>query len=287
MNIRAVRRKLLVRVTVCVVVVCAVLGEATATSGGGGGQLPSRLADISGNPVLVIQLDAAASDFGAFDFKVDGLGDYSGALTIKPRSLDAPAPFTLTFATGTFTSSGTATADFQPPSGTTRRSTHIRIAGTIMVPGAAGPSPNPLSSPPRRVSGATSAVVANLLITVDGSVYQLTTDAGTPAEAAPVVQAVGLALRQRDWNSLYLLLAADLRHTYTQAQFAALMNSKPARNIQTILVSGAGLEGVTEDGIPYYQQTVSITEQNQGAVQATIYLVREQGEWRYLSSSTP
>jgi hypothetical protein len=138
--------------------------------------------------VLAIDLDPLSAEVGLFAVTVGGVGSYLGTdrAIIEPNGV---------------------------------RNVKARYEGPVRVV--------PLGAAPRtsigRLSGEflTDKGRAVATLEVDGRKYRISTH-GVPAEdVTTVLPAFEAALRSSDWDSLYALLAADLRRGISAADFAA------------------------------------------------------------------
>ncbi len=223
--------------------------------------VPTIFRDGSGTPELAIQLQDSRPDTGAFDFYVAGTGHYQGTIAVRPTG---PTVDHL---------QGTVPAQFLADGSDQQTATSVRFEGII--------DPTGLS--------------ANVNVWIGGTHYHLQTDQGSASGAGPVAQQAIAALQAEDWATLYTLLASDMQSQYTQAQFVQTMSgesSAPGQPaITSVSASGAGQVVASPLGYTYYQQPVSVQARNaDGSARAfttTLYLLRENGTWRYWTTDQP
>ncbi len=223
--------------------------------------IPTIFRDGSGTPELAIQLQDGRPDTGDFDFYVAGTGHYQGTIAVRPTG---PTVEHL---------QGTVPAQFFADGSDQQTATSVRFEGIIDSTGLS----------------------ANVNVWVDGTHYHLQTDQGSASGAAPIAQQAIAALQAEDWATLYTLLASDMQSQYTQAQFVQMMSgesSAPGQpTITSVSVSGSGQVVASPLGYTYYQQPVSVQARNSdGSTRSfttTLYLLRENGTWRYWTTDQP
>lgn len=236
---------------------------------------PSMFLSKSGALTLTIQLvDPGVEPVGQFDFVVQGVGDYEGTAAVIPFGKDK------------FRLRAVVPAQLFPADGGAPTTITVAIKG-ILEPSR--PLANVLLWP--GVSAMPTDGDADLDDRDDvdvveiGPPYHLRTHAAPPPD--PTVRQVLTAVTTQDWVGLYGQLAPEIQQTLTQAEFAQAMSSGP--KILSAVASGQGqLE--TASGVTYFMQPLSLTVQQFGGpspATCSLYLILEQGTWRFLSTSQP
>jgi hypothetical protein len=218
---------------------------------------PSVFLNSSTGLSLSIQLTPGRPDTGKFALFIPGEGYYQGVIPLQNSGEPIVNP------------NGEVSAKFYPSNNGTPTSATIRMNGEI-----------------NKVH-----MTLSLNIWINGVRYKfLEVTKPSDIKANELVEKVLDATETHDWPELYSYFSSSVKNTTSQAAFEALMNVENIPTITNIEKNGVGtVKNVS--GVAYYIQPVTLTVTENGGTPSTrstyIYLVFEQGAWKFLSTETP
>jgi hypothetical protein len=215
---------------------------------------PLVFRNVDGSLTLVVQVQPGRADLGAFDFIVSGVGDYRGQASVR-----SSGPNVLHLV-----GSGPARLI------TTRavRSVTLRIDGELD----------------------TAHDTASVEVWVTGMHYHLGTENGQVADARRAAQRALTAWSAHNWPALYLMMEPRVQQTYTESQFAQLMNAAGQPQVIALRLNGTGVQEKA-NGYIFFKQPIAVQARKPDgtmiAFASNIYLVLENHTWYVMSTDAP
>jgi len=215
------------------------------------------LRDGRSTSVLAIQLKVQQPNTGQFDFYIPGQGDYTGVIPVQIMGPDIVRL------------QGTISAQFQTITAAPASQVNLRMEG--------------------EANTRTASAAVNIWI--DGAQYQIVTAPGRPGADVALASTVIAALVASDWSTLYGLLASDVKGSLSEAEFISIMTSQVRQTITKANLLPGGALTASETGSTYSIQPIEFEVRNTDGIpqlyRSRIYLLLQQGEWRYVTTDEP
>lgn len=213
--------------------------------------------DAANRLVMAFNFDPTQRAEGDYALTIYGVGNVSGTLPLLR----------------TTSSTGLIDAD--------------RVAAKCTPIGASKPAPCTLSMDGAVDLGHSAAA---LFFTVLGQSYLLIDYLPSASTAPARALAIGAAIQAQSWSSIYSMLSSEQQQSVSRAQFVASLTSQTGPAIAQIQLGGSGTSD-NRGGALYWHQPITITATPTGGVSqkytATMDLVAEGGQWRFLDTTNP
>lgn len=218
---------------------------------------PSVFLNSSSGLSLSIQLKPGSPDIGKFALFIPDDGYYQGVIPLQNSGEQIVNP------------NGEVEVKYYPLNNQTPSQATIRMTGEIN----------------------TLHMTISLNIWVNGVKYKfLEVAKPSDTKAIELIEDVLTATAEHNWSELYLLLSSDIKSTTSQARFEELMTASTVPNIISTQKNGLG-EIKNIAGTTYYIQPVTLTVSQAGGIttnfSTNVYLIFEQGTWKFLTTDTP
>jgi len=222
---------------------------------------PSIFTDRSGAHLFSVQLRPGAAPIGSFHFAIGRVGQYDGVAVLRRRGthdIELHQTLQVRFSSGH----------------RTMQVVHVRLDGHV----------DPILH---------TATITLRLLNRRGVVYRLVTERITAASARPVAHLAETVFAHNQWGSLYNILPDEIQHLYTRTQFVRMAQGSIVHSptVLRLAVSGTATIATSNDGLTLYRQPLRVTARSRTGHVVTfmsnLYLVRENGAWRFWTTDTP